>query len=577
MKILLRYAARYTSQITLQLVFATVWVASQLVIPWLMADIIDNGIMRNDMENIVQRGLLMIAASVVNVASLLAMLYFITRVGAGISRDLRGDIFEKVIDWTGQARQAFSTSTLVTRNVNDVKQVSIFVDMALRKIYTLAITIIGAVAVAFTLDASLALLIFLIVPFVLLLTTTLTSKVLPQYAKARESIDSINRLFRQNMSGIRVVKAFGKTEYEQRQFDAAVSGAYDATVRAEGTMMLLSPLVLLFVNGLVLVILWRGGVRAESGLIEVGALVALIEYVTLALVNIQQFAAIITVLPRSKVSLDRIGEILSTAEPVRIPAASEDEPGREASPSGIEIEHLTFRYPGASLPAIDDLSLEVRPGTTSAIIGSTGSGKTTLLRLLIRDYDPTRGSIRIDGRDFRDLTRDDFDRLLTIVPQRTFLFSDSVRENVRAGKPDASDDEIWSVLDACQIGDFFRNSKEKLDTDIAQNAVNLSGGQKQRIALARGLIRDTSYYLFDDCFSALDFTTERKVRLAIQERLAGKTLIIVAQRVATVQHAAEILVMDDGAIAGRGTHEELLASSTVYQEIIASQVREEAL
>jgi len=215
---------------------------------------------------------------------------------------------------------------------------------------------------------------------------------------------------------------------------------------------------------------------------------------------------------------------------VRIPAASQERPAGEAGPSGIEIENLTFRYPGASLPAIDDLSLEVRPGTTAAIIGSTGSGKTTLLRLLIRDYDPDSGSIRIDGRDFRDLTRDDFHRLFTIIPQQTFLFSDSVREIVRAGKPDASDDEIWSVLDACQIGDFFRNSKDGLDTAIAQNAVNLSGGQKQRIALARGLIRDTSYYLFDDCFSALDFSTERKVRLAIQERLAGKTLVVVAQR-----------------------------------------------
>lgn len=337
---------------------------------------------------------------------------------------------------------------------------------------------------------------FLIVPFVLLLTTRLTSKVLPQYAKVRDSIDSINRLFRQNMSGIRVVKAFNKTDYEQRQFDRAVSDAYDATVKAEGTMMLLSPLVLLFVNVLVLVILWRGGVRAESGLIQIGVLIALIEYVTLALDNVQQFAAIITILPRSQVSLDRIGEVLSSEEPVRIPAAGQDTSTGKAADSGIEIEHLTFHYPGARLPAIDDLSLEVRSGTTSAIIGSTGSGKTTLLRLLIRDYDPTRGSIRIDGRDFRNLSRDDFNRLFTIVPQRTFLFSDSVRENVRAGKPDASDDEIWRVLDDCQIGDFFRNSADRLDTIIAQNAVNLSGGQKQRIALARGLIRDTPYYLF---------------------------------------------------------------------------------
>lgn len=575
MKTLLRYAARYRSRIALQLVFATIWVASQLLIPRLMADIIDKGIMVADMGRIVQIGLLMVAASVVNVVSLLILLYFLTRVSAGISRDMRSDIFEKVIDWSGEIRERFSTSTLITRNVDDVKQVSNFVDLALRKIYTLTITIVGSVAIAFTLDVQLALLIFLIVPFVLLLTTRLTSAALPQYARIRTSIDDINRLFRQNMSGIRVVKAFGKTAYEERQFDGAVTEAYEANVKAESTMMLLSPLVLLFANLLVLVILWRGGVRAESGLIQIGVLVALIEYVTLALTNIQQFATIITVVPRSQVSLDRIDEVLATEEVVDIPSDDGQKSAVGTSRRGIELRGLTFYYPGAAFPAIDHVSLEIRPGTTSAIIGSTGSGKTTLLRLLIRDYDATSGSIVIDGRRIEELSRADFNREFTIVPQATFLFSDSVRENVRAGKPDATDDEIWSVLDACQMGEFFRRSDDGLDTNIAQNAVNLSGGQKQRISLARGLIRDTSYYLFDDCFSALDFTTERKVRQAIQTRLAGRTLVVVAQRVATVEDADEIFVMDNGVVTDRGTHESLVATSKVYQEIIASQVRED--
>ncbi|MCC6453839.1 MAG: ABC transporter ATP-binding protein [Caldilineaceae bacterium] len=575
MRTLMSYAKRYRTLIVLQLIFATIWVASQLLIPRLMVEIIDKGIMLNDMDYIVRIGLLMVATSIVNVVSLLIMLYFLTHVNAGISRDMRGDIFEKVIDWSEQVRQNFSTSTLITRNVNDVKQVSNFVDLALRKIYTLTITIIGSVIIAFMLDVQLALLMLLIVPFVFFLATRLTSHALPQYARIRSSIDNINRLFRQNMSGIRVVKAFGKTEYEEQQFANAVEDAYDANVKAESTMMLLAPLVLLFVNILVLVILAAGGVRAESGLIQIGVLVAIIEYVTLALNNVQQFAAIITVLPRSNVSLKRIGEILSTEETVHFPKESEAAPVWTAGLSGIEIKNLTFYYPGASYPAIDNVSLEIKPGTTSAIIGSTGSGKSTLLRLIMRHYDATSGSILVDGRDSKELSQNEFNRLFTIIPQQTFLFSDSIRQNIRAGKPDATDDEIWRVLDACQMGDFFRGSENKLDTQIAQNAVNLSGGQKQRIALARGLIRDTYYYIFDDCFSALDFSTERKIRHAIQELLANKTLIIVAQRVATVQNSEEILVMDNGVITDRGTHEELLTQSTVYQEIIASQIQEE--
>lgn len=581
MTTLLHYATRYSGPIALQLLFATVWVASQLVIPRLMADIIDQGILRDDMDRVVRVGLLMIAAALVNVMSLLASVYFLTRVTAGISRDMRGDIFDRVIDWSGQTRQAFSTSTLVTRNVNDVKQVSNFIDLALRKIYTLIITIAGAVVIAFTLDVRLALLIFLIVPVVLLLTTRLTAIALPQYARIRSSIDDINRLFRQNMNGIRVVKAFGRTAYEEHRFGDAVTAAYEANVGAERTMMLLSPLVLLFVNLLVLVILWRGGLRAESGLIRIGVLVALIEYVTLALMSIQQFATIITILPRSRVSLDRIGDVLATEEAVRVPDRRDEatldtsrRPRAHDESGGIAVTGLTFYYPGAAFPAIDDLTMRVVPATTTAIIGSTGSGKSTLLRLLVRDYEATSGSIVIDGTHVEDYTRTDFDRAITIVPQQTFLFSGTVRDNVRAGRPDATDDGIWSVLDACQVGDFFRRANDGLDTNIAQHAVNLSGGQRQRIALARGLIRDTGIYLFDDCFSALDFATERNVREAIQARLAGRTVVIVAQRVATVQDADEILVMDNGTITDRGTHRHLAAHSTIYQEIIASQSRE---
>ncbi|MDD4323975.1 MAG: ABC transporter ATP-binding protein [Eubacteriales bacterium] len=575
MRILLTYAKKYRRWIAFQLFFATIWVLSQLMIPRLMADIIDKGIMQENMSYIIRLGLVMVAVSLINVASLLANIFFLTRANAGISRDLRSDLFQKVINWSEQVRGRFSTSTLITRNVNDVRQVSNFIDMSLRKIYTLSITIIGAVIIAFTLDSQLALLIFLILPVVLFLASKLTSTALPQYGKIRAAIDKINRLFRQNMSGIRVVKAFGKTEYEEAQFEEAVDEAYEANVKAESTMLLLSPLVMLFANFLILLILWVGGIRAEAGTLEVGVLVAIIEYVILALSNVQSFAAIITIVPRSNVSLKRITDVLTTEETVLLPEDPVLDSLASESETGIVSENLTFSYEDAAFPSVDQVNLRIEAGTTTAIIGSTGSGKSTLLKLLLRNFDADSGSVSVQGHELKTLSRTDFDRLFTLVPQETFLFSGSIRDNIRSGNPEATDEKIWAVLEACEIADFFRQTGEGLDTWIAQNAVNLSGGQKQRISLARGLIRDTSFYLFDDCFSALDFSTERKIRSAIQERLRGKTIIVVAQRVATVEQAEIILVMEDGRIVDRGTHPELLESSAVYQEIVRSQVREE--
>lgn len=574
MRTLLPYVGRYAPQIALSLLFGSIWVASQLAIPSLMQDLIDSGIMRNDTGVILQRGGLMIAAAVVNLLSVLANIYVLTRITAGVSRDLRDAIFETVIDWSPQARQQYSTSTLVTRAVNDVKQVSNFVDLALRKIYTVSITIIGAVVMSFILDVRLALLLLVIAPFLLIVTTRLTATASPRYVRVRAAVDSINRLFRQNMRGIRVVKAFGRTEYEQARFAEAADEAYEATVGAERSMQLLAPLVTLFVNVLVLVILWRGAVRAEVGDIAIGVLVALIEYVVIVMANIQAFATIITILPRSRIALERIGEVLRTSDTLVLPDVSRITDSVPAS--GIVVNDVSFRYPGAAYPAVDEVTLHIQPGSTTAIIGSTGSGKSTLLHLLVRDYDANHGSIVIEGHDITSLSAEDFNRLFTVVPQQTFLFSGSVRANIQSGKPDATDDEIWDVLDDCQIGDFFRRSPAGLDTNIAQSAVNLSGGQKQRISLARGLIRDTRYYLFDDCFSALDYSTERQVRHAIRRRLAGRTIVVVAQRVATVRRAAEIVVMEMGRVSDRGTHEELVSRSTIYQEIIASQLQVEA-
>lgn len=578
-KTLITYASKYRKEITLQVIFATLWVVTALIIPKLMANIIDYGIAKSNMRYVYQTGIIMIVVTVLNIVFLLVNIYFLTRANAGISRDLRHDIFEKVIRFSKHTRQDFSTSTLITRNINDVKQVSNFIDLSLRKIYTTSITIIGAVIIAFSLDVKLALLMFIIVPIVLIVASKLTNHAVPQYSKIRTGIDKINRLFGQNISGIRVVKAFNKTEYEEKQFSEAVSETYDANVRAESTMMLLSPLVTLAANMLIVVILWIGAGRIDAKTLQIGILVAIIEYVTMALNNVQQLSTIITIVPRSQVSLKRIEEILSAEEKVKKPIQDNsnkkdrvDKNSRESE--GISFKNVTFYYPESNLPAVSDFNTLFVKGNITAIIGSTGSGKSTLLQLLMRNFDTSEGDILIDSINVEKMTNDEYNKKITLVPQKTFLFGGTVRENIQVGKADASDEEIWEVLDISEMGDFFR-SEEGLDTHISQNASNLSGGQKQRLSIARALIRDTDYYLFDDCFSALDYTTESKIRKAVIKRLKDKTILVVAQRVATVKNANKILVMDDGKLVDSGSHEELITTCKIYNEIVASQNQEE--
>ncbi|MDI9472217.1 MAG: ABC transporter ATP-binding protein [Tissierellia bacterium] len=563
---LIQYTKKYSKYIVGQLFFASIWVISQLLIPRFMVEIVDSGIMMKDMNAIVYRGLLMLLATVLNIVSLLISLYFLTKATAGISRDLRSDLFEKIIDWSKETRTGFSDSTLITRTVNDVKQVSTFLDLSLRKIFTLTITVIGSLVLSFSLDVQLASVILIIIPLILLLGLFLTSKALPQYARIRLSIDRINQMFRENISGIRVIRAFNKADYEIREFEKATKEASEASIASESTMMLLSPLILLLTNILILIILYLSGMRAQAGAIKLGVLIGLIEYATISLTNIQQFASIITIIPRSKVSIDRIAEVLSREEVLK-----RKEGVFESCEEGIRFQEVDFYYPSSRIAALKEIHFYLRKGQTKAIIGSTGSGKSTILKLLLRDYDAYRGKICLNGMSITCLSREEINQAITFIPQSAFLFSGSIRENIQTGKKDATDEEIWQVLNMVQMGDFFRESPDGLDTHIAQNAVNFSGGQKQRISIARGLIRESDFYIFDDCFSALDYATEKKIREAIQEKLADRGVLVVAQRVASVRGADEILVLENGSIVDRGTHEELKVSSEVYKEILASQ------
>lgn len=423
-----RYAKKYSKFIVGQLLFATIWVLSQLAIPRLMVDIIDRGIMVNDMSEIVNRGLLMLLATVVNIISLLISLYFLTRVTAGIARDLRGDLFEKIIDWSKETRGSFSNSTLVTRTVNDVKQVSILIDLFLRKIFTLTITVIGAVIIAFSIDVKMASIILVIIPIIFILALRLTTKALPKYSRIRKAIDRMNQRFRENITGIRVVKAFNKSEYETKMFREATEEACQSNVQAESTMMLLSPLVLFFTNILILILLYAGGVRSVVGTVTMGVLIGLIEYAIMALNNIQQFAAIITIFPRSKVSIDRIQEILSKEEVLRI-----EEKTPDLEENLLRFENVDFYYPNSTAAVLHDIHFDLQKGKTKAVIGSTGSGKSTLVRLLMRDYDAYRGQITYNGQDIKSLSNAEINQTVTHIPQTTFLFSGTIRENLQTG------------------------------------------------------------------------------------------------------------------------------------------------
>ncbi|NMD38288.1 MAG: ABC transporter ATP-binding protein, partial [Christensenellaceae bacterium] len=426
---LIKYSKKYTKLIIAQLLFASIWVFAQLWIPRLMVDIVDFGIMMKDMNTIVNKGLLMLLATVLNIASLLISIYFLTHVTAGISRDLRADLFEKIVDWSKETRTGFSNSTLITRTVNDVKQVSNFIDLSLRKIFTLTITVIGALVVSFSLDAKLAAIILIIIPAILFLGLFLTTRALPQYSRIRTSIDHINQLFRENIRGIRVIRAFNKSDYVVKQFEKATEEARDANIKSESTMMLLSPLILLLTNILILVILFIGGGRAQTGTIKLGVLIGLIEYATISLSNIQQFASIITIIPRSKVSIDRINEVLSTEELLKI---KEDD--SEFKGKGISFRDIDFYYPGSRVAALKNLSFTLKKGETKAIIGSTGSGKSTILKLLLRDYDAYHGQICLNGKNVQSLSREEIGQILTFVPQSSFLFSGTIRENIQTGK-----------------------------------------------------------------------------------------------------------------------------------------------
>jgi len=570
--ILRRYLKPYGLLIAGVIVFQLAQAVASLFLPALNAAIIDRGIATGDTAYILQVGGAMLAITLVQIACAITAVYFGARVAMALGRDLRGAVFAHVGTFSEREVSRFGAPSLITRTTNDVQQVQMLVLMTSTMLVSAPILAIGGVIMALQQDLELSLIMAVAIPVLLISVSAIIVRTVPLFRVMQDRIDTVNRVLREQLSGMRVVRAFVRERQEVERFADANAQLTDTALRAGRLFALMFPIVLLVLNVSSVAVLWFGAYRIESGLMQVGALTAFLTYLIQILMAVLMATFIAVLLPRAAVSADRIGEVLETPSSVVLP----ENPVTTLTASGrVELRDVTFAYPGAEHPVLDGVSLVAERGRMTAIIGSTGAGKTTLISLLPRLFDATGGSVLVDDVDVRELDADLLWSRIGLVPQRPFLFSGTVASNLRFGKPDATDDELWAALEIAQAADFVRDMPEQLEAPIAQGGTNVSGGQRQRLAIARALVKRPEIYVFDDSFSALDTATDARLRAALRREVADATVIVVAQRVATVQDADQIIVLDQGRVVGRGTHDELLASNDTYAEIVNSQLRAE--
>ncbi|MCB7137296.1 ABC transporter ATP-binding protein [Cellulosimicrobium marinum] len=569
LRLLRTHLRPYTAPIVAVLVLQLAQTIATLYLPSLNADIIDRGVTQGDTAYIMRTGGVMLAVSLGQVVCAVVAVYFGARVAMSLGRDVRSSLFTTVQRFSAQEMGRFGAPSLITRTTNDVQQVQMVVLLSFTIMVMAPIMLVGGVVMALQENVELSALLLVIVPVLGVSVGLIVARMVPYFRAMQKRIDAINAVLREQITGIRVIRAFVRERHEERRFGVANEALFDTSLRAGTLMALMFPTVMLVMNASSVAVLWFGGRQIDAGAMEVGALTAFLSYLMYILMAVMMSTMMFVMVPRAAVSADRITEVLdarpSVVEPER-PVALRERTGR------VELDGVEFRYPGAEAPVLHDVSFVAEPGRTTAIIGSTGSGKTTLLNLVPRLFDVTGGSVRIDGTDVRDLAGDDLGSLLGLVPQKAYLFSGTVADNLRYGRPDATEDEMWEALGVAQAREFVEALDGGLDAPVAQGGTNFSGGQRQRLAIARAIVRDPAVYLFDDSFSALDYATDARLRAALAPRTRTSTVIVVAQRVATIRGADQILVLDHGRVVGRGTHAELLATNETYQEIVYSQL-----
>ncbi len=543
-----------------------------LYLPTLNADIIDNGVVKGDTGYIFRTGGLMVAVTLLQIICAIGAVYFGARSAMALGRDIRAAVFDRVQSFSARELGGFGAPSLITRTTNDVQQVQMLVLMTFTMMVAAPIMMIGGVVMALNQDVPLSSLLLVIVPVLGVLVALIVRRMRPLFRGVQERIDTVNRVLREQITGIRVIRAFVRDQHERTRFEAANTDLYDVSLRAGRLMSMMFPLVMLIVNASSVAVVWFGGHRIDSGGMEIGALTAFLSYLMYILMSIMMATFMVMMLPRAEVCAERIQEVLNTDTSVTPPAAGITELRRHGE---LELRDVEFRFPGAEEPVLKDISLLARPGETTAVIGSTGSGKSTLLGLVPRLFDATAGQVLVDGEDVRNLDPRTLSDAIGLVPQKPYLFSGTVASNLRYGRPDATDEELWHALETAQARDFVERTEGGLEAPVAQGGSNFSGGQRQRLAIARALVRRPEIYLFDDSFSALDYATDAALRAALARETGRATVVIVAQRVSTIRGADRIVVLDEGRVVGTGTHTELMADNETYREIVLSQLTEQ--
>jgi ATP-binding cassette subfamily B protein len=564
----------YWRQILLVLALLFVQAITNLYLPTLNADLINNGVVKGDTHYIVVTGAFMLGVTLVLVIATVIAVYWGSKTAMAFGRDVRALLFRKVESFSQAELNHFGTPSLITRSTNDVQQVQMVVLMMLNLTLAAPIMAIGGIIMALRLDVPLSSVILVAVPVMGVFIGLVLTRALPLFRSMQKKIDRINQVTREVLSGVRVIRAFDRVGYEEQRFDVANADLTGTTLQVTRLFAVMMPTLMLILNLATVAIMWFGSIQVANHGMPIGDLTAFLTYILQILMSVLMATIMLVMVPRASASAERIQEVLHAEISVNDP----ETPVVDAPMRGhVEFRDVEFRYPGAQDPVLSSISFTSGPGEVTAIVGSTGSGKSTLISLIPRFYDVTGGSVCVDGVDVREMELQDLWHRIGLVPQKAFLFSGTVADNLRFGDEEASDDELWRLLEIAQGTDFVSEMPEGLEAAVDQGGSNVSGGQRQRLAIARALAKKARIQIYDDSFSALDFTTDARLRAALKKETTDATVIIVAQRVGTVMHADQIIVLEDGTIVGKGTHEELLKTSETYREIVESQLGAEGV
>ena len=578
MKLILQHLKPHKKLVVLTILLVAVSSVSDLILPSLNATIINDGVMKSNFNVIFLYGGLMVLMSILMGGCSLLSSYCSAKLGASFGRDLRHTIFSKVQTFSQADVDEFGAATLITRNTNDVNSLQQTVQMALRFMLMTPVMLVGSIIMALKQAPQLSVILLVAVPVVGVVVVLITTKTRPLFSKQQKQVDRLNQVLREQLSGVRVIRAFVRGKYEENRYQTANRDMYKIATHAHRLMTLMMPTLMIVMNASILVAYGFGAREIDNGVIEIGNLTAFIEYMMSILMSIQMCSMMFNMVPRAMTNAGRISLIVNKEPSITdrdVKTGKDGKPISVGKFESLEFRDVSFAYPGTSRPVVNHVSFTALPGETTAIIGSTGSGKTSLINLIPRFYDVTSGAILLNGEDIRHYPEDTLRRAMGVVPQKSFLFEGTVASNLRFGKEDATEDELWHALEVSQGKDFVSERPGQLESDITQGGTNVSGGQRQRLAIARAVVRHPAVYIFDDSFSALDFKTDAALRMALQKETTDAAVFIVAQRVTTVMGADRIIVLDEGEVVGIGTHKELMETCPVYKEILLSQLSAE--